>query len=234
MTTFLFALSFAASVLLTGVQQEMPCTGPASFAEDGSCHVQAEITLDITYPLLDDQPDIVREKIASFLQEQRSGFMTMMLDSISADIIFPGNLTIDYETYNFSGDVISYQFTIYEYTGGAHGNTYFRTFTFDVTDEREIVLDDVFTDVTAGLEAAAPTIRDSLSERLDDMADSQWLEDGTAPVVENYQHFALTEDTLLFFFPPYQVAPYAAGPQTVSVPLSALDGVLAPAFASAG
>ena len=35
---------------------------------------------------------------------------------------------------------------------------------------------------------------------------------------------------VIFFFPPYQLAAYAAGPQTISLPLSQIAGVLAPAY----
>jgi hypothetical protein len=41
----------------------------------------------------------------------------------------------------------------------------------------------------------------------------------------------ITPDALTFFFPPYQVAAYAAGPQTVSIPLAQLGALLAPPFA---
>ena len=43
-------------------------------------------------------------------------------------------------------------------------------------------------------------------------------------------NFAVTPDALIFYFAPYQVAAYAAGPQTVQIPLAQISGVLAPPF----
>jgi len=53
-------------------------------------------------------------------------------------------------------------------------------------------------------------------------------------VAENYQNWVLTPDALVFTFEQYQVAPYAAGPQTVTIPLSDVQDILAPEFAPAG
>ena len=38
-----------------------------------------------------------------------------------------------------------------------------------------------------------------------------WLFEGTRPIKENFKSFVYTNDGLLFFFSPYQVAPYSSG-----------------------
>ena len=42
--------------------------------------------------------------------------------------------------------------------------------------------------------------------------------DGALPKPENYQTFVVGADSVTFIFQEYQVAPYAAGPQEVSLP----------------
>ena len=145
----------------------------------------------------------------------------------------PLALSIDYETFNFSEDVLSLKFTIYDYTGGAHGNTTFRTLTFDLAAGRELALGDLFQPGVDPLATVAPIVLADLQTQLGDMTDASWLEMGTAPVPENYASWVLAEDALIFFFPPYQVAAYAAGPQTVTIPLSDLTFVLALEFTPA-
>ena len=40
------------------------------------------------------------------------------------------------------------------------------------------------------------------------------------------QNFALTDDSLLVFFSPYDIAPYVAGVQEFYIPFNALSGIL--------
>jgi ABC-type nitrate/sulfonate/bicarbonate transport system ATPase subunit len=48
------------------------------------------------------------------------------------------------------------------------------------------------------------------------------IREGTEPVIENFSSLALTPKGICVYFQPYQVAPWAAGAQNVTVPLEAL------------
>jgi hypothetical protein len=141
-------------------------------------------------------------------------------------------LSIGYDEYRFSNDIISLLFTISDYTGGAHPNSYYRTFTFDLVEEHVLTLDDVFVNTADALSVISPLVQQNLLTQAGDMSDPTWIEQGTGFVPENYQNFAITPDELIFFFPPYQVAAYAAGPQEVHLPLEQIGSVLAAAFNS--
>ncbi len=82
------------------------------------------------------------------------------------------------------------------------------------------------------LATIAPLVQASLAAQLGDMADAAWIEEGASPDPANYQDWLLTPEALTFIFEPYQVAAYAAGPQTVSIPLTEIAGLLAPQFQS--
>ena len=51
---------------------------------------------------------------------------------------------------------------------------------------------------------------------------------------DNYQRFVLTDEALIFFFDPAQVAPRVAGPFEVSIPLENLTSILAPELQGVG
>jgi peptidoglycan-N-acetylglucosamine deacetylase len=165
-----------------------------------------------------------------FVAEQKSLFL-QYLNIDSVDLLpasyAPWTLTMDYETTNHSDDVISIVYTISEYTGGAHPNSYFRTFTFNLTENELIEFDDLFIEGASPLETIAPLVQADLTEQMGEFADAEWIERGTGEDPLNYQNFALTEDELIFYFPPYQVAAYAAGTFEVRIPLSDLSGILA-------
>ena len=69
-----------------------------------------------------------------------------------------------------------------------------------------------------------------MAKTLDDMADVDYIRQGVTPEALNFQSYAIEGDALVLIFPPYQVAPYAAGTQEVSIPLSQLKEILKPAY----
>ncbi len=51
------------------------------------------------------------------------------------------------------------------------------------------------------------------------------LNSGTTAKVENFQDWYIDGTSLVIIFPPYQVAAYAAGEQTVTIPFSQLTAL---------
>ena len=140
-------------------------------------------------------------------------------------------MDITYEELHHSDRIASLVFTIYEFTGGAHGNTTYQSYTFDLESGRLLALDDLFTSGSQPLSLIAPLVEADLNEKLKDISDADWIHSGTGNNPDNYQQWALDGDELVFYFGPYQVAAYAAGTQTVRIPLAQLSSILRPAFA---
>jgi hypothetical protein len=198
--------------------------------EQQKCVIKAGIEIDITYPLEVMQYPFVEQTADSFLTDTRSQFISEF-SSMGAGVYSPApwGLYIDYEIFQFSPDVLSLKFTISNYTGGAHGNQYFQTYTFDLTQNRVLKLSELFQPGADILGSLAPIAQQDLAVQLGEFADPQWIQDGTSSL-DAYTSFAVTPDALVFFFAPYQVAAYAAGPQTVKIPLAQISGILAPPF----
>jgi len=125
---------------------------------------------------------------------------------------------------------VSYIYTIYLDTGGAHGNTFFHTFTFDAVSGASLALADIFAPGTDYLTALSKIARAKLPEMLKEHMDAQMLSSGTAPDAKNFENFFIDNDTLKIQFAPYAVAPYSAGPQTLQIPLSDLANILKPEY----
>jgi hypothetical protein len=131
------------------------------------------------------------------------------------------SFAVTYQTSS-SPHTVSYRYTINEDTGGAHGNTFFKTFTFDTDTGKELALADMFTPGSKYLERLSTIARSRLPIVLGEAANAQMMADGTAPQAKNFENWYLDGDVLVILFPPYAVAPYAAGPQTLPIPLSEL------------
>jgi hypothetical protein len=138
-------------------------------------------------------------------------------------------LSMTYEAHEAHA-TLSYVITIYEDTGGAHGNTYFRTFTFDRATGESLRLEDIFVEGADYLALLSQLSREKLAASLGTYADTEYVESGTLPLEESFQSWYLEGGALVLLFPPYQVAPYAAGAQEAHILLPELGTTLAPEY----
>ncbi len=134
----------------------------------------------------------------------------------------PHSLQILYLTA-ISPRTISYIYTVYEETGGAHGMSYFNTFMFDTVTGEHLSLEDLFRPGSAYLETLSSLAREKLPSVIGEYADEEMIASGTEPAEESFSQFFIGGSTLFILFPPYQVAAYAQGPVTLQLPLSELE-----------
>lgn len=129
---------------------------------------------------------------------------------------------------------VSYIFTVFSNTFGAHPNTTFRTFTFDTTTGARIALSDLFTPGSEYLSSLSQISRRELPGIIGIDVDAAFRKDfielGTEPKVENFSNFFLDNDNLVILFDAYDVAPYVYGPQTLRIPLATLMEEMRPTY----
>jgi hypothetical protein len=149
------------------------------------------------------------------------------------------SLNMGYEIRFATDELISVEFTEATYeAGAAHGNSATEVLNYDVRNNKKLALADLFNPKTTYLSVISSycisNLRDRSKREADSMIDEDMMKTGAAPQASNYQACAITKKGLWVTFDPYQVAAYAAGPQHVLVPYSALkdilktDGPLAP------
>jgi hypothetical protein len=133
-----------------------------------------------------------------------------------------------------SPTTISYIFTLYEDTLGAHPNGTLLTYTFDSSSGAPLALTNLFapgTDVYAELSEIAraklPAVI-AAQEGVDlSSYDPSMMLPGTTLDAANFQWFYIANGNLVFLFPPYAVAPYAAGTIELPLPLASLPNIKA-------
>lgn len=116
----------------------------------------------------------------------------------------------------------SVTFEIYSYTGGAHGNLDIITQSFLNRTGESIAVADMFHDMEAALASMSTYSYQKLDTSLGDMHIEDMLRNGTSPDIDNFSSIALTPTGIRIHFQPYQVAPWAAGPQQIEMPLEEL------------
>jgi hypothetical protein len=117
---------------------------------------------------------------------------------------------------------LSLTFEIWTYTGGAHGNLDVLTLNYSLLTGQRLGLVDLFEDPEAALRIMSDWAYKELSQRLGGMRQEQTLRTGLTPVPENFASLTLVPQGVRINFQPYQVAPWAAGAQKVTIPLEEL------------
>lgn len=144
------------------------------------------------------------------------------------------NSTLDagYEFRYATDDLISVAWTESTYSrGAAHPNSLTQVLNYDVKKAKKLTLADLFIDKSKYLTLISNFCMKELkdrSKRPDSMIMDDTIESGAGPRADNYRAWAITKKGLWITFDPYQVAAYAAGPQYVLVPYSALKEAIRP------
>jgi len=134
------------------------------------------------------------------------------------DPVFTENmLNVDYKIIFAENELISIRFNIQQYaSGAAHPNGIITGINYDLKNNKIIKLAEFFIDNNY-LTQLSTASRKTLAQMDDISTEPDWIEQGTAPEIDNFLHFTFDKKTLYIHFPPYQIAPYAAGPITTPI-----------------
>lgn len=186
-------------------------------------------SIDVKYPVLCSSAAtrVIRDHVMRSVGDFKADFPEHDL----SDYRHKHEMLTDYSVWRTGkGRYASIKLQVMVYTGGAHPNHWPVTWVFDMTNGSVLRLADIFTDKMKALVAIAPMVRDVLRESLGQMALSSMLDSGTIPKPKNYADFIINDEGIAFFFAPYQVAPYAAGQQVVTIPWGQVQELLTPAM----
>lgn len=140
------------------------------------------------------------------------------------------DLGIGYTVSLANDDLISIEFSVGSYySGAAHPNSHTEVLNFDLKNGKVIRLSDLFSPGAKYLQAIANYSIGDLkkqSKEKDAMLDDDWIQRGAGPDAENYKSWKISRKGLAINFDAYQVGPYAAGPQQVFIPYTALKDLI--------
>lgn len=240
LTIFVFAAacSFAAQTVApdsTSVPTDEPTLSPpatltaVTFKEEGST---PPYTITSQTPQLSGGEN---EAVARFnalsdqiVQAEIANFRENSLSQASDPPIASGSFfDATYDLVYQDGALWSLKFDFLGYSdGAAHPYHYSKTLNYDLERRVQLSLDDLFLANSEYLQALSDYCVTELSQR--DIGFDGAFSAGAEPTPENYRNWNIASDGLLITFDEYQVASYAAGPQTVVVPYDALRAWIAP------
>ncbi|MGZ5392697.1 MAG: esterase [Mycobacterium sp.] len=187
-------------------------------------HVQTDMyTIDMNFP--NDYPD--QQSLVSYLTQARDGFANVAEDPDAYNL--PYELDADGAGYRSSsllpgGGTRTVVFSVYQNVGGAHPQTYYQAFNWNLATNAPITFDSLFKPGTRPLDVIYPEVNRYLT-REQGLIDAIPQTPGLDPA--NYQNFALTDDSLIFFFSQGEMFAESAGPVQATVPRAAVAPMLA-------
>ncbi|MEI7424676.1 MAG: DUF3298 domain-containing protein [Candidatus Staskawiczbacteria bacterium] len=186
--------------------------------------------IDIIYPYISGFDDF-NKKAEDIINKELENFKINSLENeIAVKETDPMNyaehpreyvLNIGYNKGQIDIDNISIIFNIYSFQGGAHGASYFIPLNYNTKSKQEIKLADLFPNQPDYLQKISDycvaDLKKQLTKSLGNL-DGTWIQDGAGPSENNYSTFLINKDNIIFYFPQYQVAFYAAGDFKVIYP----------------
>ncbi len=171
---------------------------------------------------------LISGKIDSFKKESLDNWKAR-LDTMPADKPLPKDpeqpfeFIASWQAAQLNNEYLSLLIKIYYFTGGAHGNEEIQAFNYDIVKKKKIGIKDFFVSPQAALKKisriSAQDITSQLESRQWKIDDNlkEMLNQGTAPVLDNFKNFNFDNHNLILYFQKYQVAPGAVGSLTVTI-----------------
>lgn len=230
---------------------------PSSAGLPGDHAQTARYRIAIALPTLPADERVLAEALRATADDAKRQFLDALPDAAQPPerARHPLLLQLDFKVVARTPAFTSVRESGMQDLGGAHPIPIEAAFVFDLRGHRLLALDDLFADpeparrtlagfaraaLLAKFTAAAPRPGEGSPAALREWKANmrQMLDHGTEPITVNYSVFAVRAGAtaaapspgLTLVFPPYQVAPYVDGVQTVNVPTNVFAAYLKPGY----
>ncbi len=223
--TVLLAVAAVAGAIATPAVAAQPgCADlQGTVGPDRICRVHVQkpnYTLDLSFP--DDYPD--QAPLVAYLTQARDGFVNVAADPDANNR--PYELDAEgtgYQSGPPATGTRSVVFTVWQNVGGVRPQTFYQSFNWNLATNAPITFDTLFKPGTEPMDVIYPEV-DRYLER---QGMINPVPHGAGMDPANYQNFALTDDSLIFFFSQGGLFPESAGPVQATVPRTAVASMLA-------
>lgn len=223
--TVLFAVAAVAGAIASPAAAAQPgCADlQGTVGPDQICRVHVETpnyTFELSFP--NDYPD--QAPLVAYLTQARDGFVNVAENPDAGRL--PYELDAEgtgYQSGPPNSGTRSVVFTVWQNVGGVRPQTFYQSFNWNLATNAPITFDTLFKPGSEPMDVIYPEIDRYLQKQ--GMSAPVPQGEGTDPA--NYQNFALTDDSLIFFFSQGGLFPESAGPVQATVPRAAVAPMLA-------
>lgn len=198
----------------------------STFAPVINKNLSREISTPLSIKITVDYPELglshVDSQVAQWVANVVDNFQENITKEAAPEDKTKYELLGKYTVSRPSAAAVSITYELWTYTGGAHGNLDIITLNYATENGNTLDLEHIFQDVEQALELMSTYSYTVLSAELGEASSSTMLKSGTSPDNENFSTLTLLPTGIIIHFQPYQVAPWSAGPQKVSMSLDDL------------
>lgn len=164
-----------------------------------------------------EYPSLGYEKVDTSLTSAVDAYVADFRASVEESGISPNGrpyiLLIEDQGIVESAETVGMLLLVYQDFGGAHGMPQLIGLNFYKETGEQVSLGDMLALTSWTLVSVAEGASDHFSKTLGD----SFFKEGAEAGEDNYASFLIEEDTVSFYFQPYQVAAYALGPQEYTI-----------------
>jgi Protein of unknown function (DUF3298) len=188
------------------------------------CQIKATdpaYSLSISYPV--SYPDV--KAVFDYVKQTKDGFLNVAKSSQPRDMPYELETTeTEYSSAVPPRGTQSLVFKTYQSVGGAHPQTFYKSFNWDQGYRKPITIDNLFQEGTDPFPLILQAVQTDL-EKQSGQPVSIPPAVGLDPT--KYANFAITNDSLIFFFGQGELLPESAGAVQVTVPRGPIDSMIA-------
>lgn len=221
---------------LEGIRAGLPISAKLVTVRQDERNARKKYEIEASFPAFQDRSipgtEAFNAAMRAFVEPQVTRFRKESEETAAdPDMTFHGNLAlaIDYQVAVPAQTLLSIQFTVYEFGGGAHGNTALSTLHYDLKARRALTAADLLTGsawVGALSDHAVKDLRRQAREN--DWELTAESAEAVPEVVKDLANWSFGADKASITFNPYTIGPYALGIQVVDVPYRLLKPFLKP------
>jgi len=177
-------------------------------------------SITVYYPVIALENEAIGNSLEEYAGELISTFHDGFGEYYNPEIPVDWELEIFFSQEPSPQDLICIVAWVWEYSGGAHPNSWTKAFNYDQESNRFVSP----VELLGGQPEFEAFSEQVMQELYEILGEDGWVEDGASPDQDNYQSLIpVPEDSSCtagyrVLFPPYQVAPYAYGPLEVFIP----------------
>ncbi|WP_342598167.1 polysaccharide deacetylase family protein [Psychrobacillus sp. FSL H8-0483] len=143
-----------------------------------------------------------------------------------------GELNISFEVFQHSTGYYSFVIHSSMYTGGANGVSEKKIFRLHNQSGHMLTLEELIGKNERALVTLSEKVKKAVTmdKQIKPYIIQDQLEEKTAPKWGNFSNFALTKDSILFYYDEYEITTGSAGAPIVTIPLTEINDLVADAF----
>lgn len=173
--------------------------------------------IEVYYPVT--KHDVLNKEINTIIDGRINKFVGDIKDDVKYSMF------VNFDMYQYDDNYISFLFHVLIDYAGAHPNTYIYTVNYNIKEKTIVNIETLIKKNNNILTLMSKYSYNTLlnNDKIKEVNMISMLESGTKPTKDNFDSFVFSKNGVIVFFEKYQIAPYAYGEFSITIPYEELN-----------